>query len=386
MGYGLVGGISAITSIDFVSGYNFLFILSYGALGYSTWFLAREFGLRWWSAVTAGLFATIAYPALSSVFLWGWFTSIMAMPFALVSLALLERSLSRHSAKLAVLAGALLAVATMIHHMTSLALVLGLPVWFGYHLALGSYSRRDLVVYSLIYGIATILIIAPWAIPFLLEATEVGFRREIAGNWMPAISNYRANVLDPSLVGVHVYPSYLGIVITALALVGILIVLIERHRLAGPTLILLVMVWFSMGANANPLINHYPFSSLDIARFHLYMVPLMALLAAFSVERSFTLAKQTWPHPLHPVAWRLVAITSLALILAYPGYNAWQARDKAQPYLVQPQVQQALDWLAASPPVHRGEPAKVYSVGLWNWHSFLVPSLADRPLIDGWHD
>ena len=158
--------------------------------------------------------------------------------------------------------------------MTSLALVLGLPLWFGYHLALGSYSRRDLVVYSLIYGIATILIIAPWAIPFLLEATEVGFRREIAGNWMPAISNYRANVLDPSLVGVHVYPSYLGIVITALALVGILIVLIERHRLAGPTLILLVMVWFSMGANANPLINHYPFSSLDIARFHLYMVPL----------------------------------------------------------------------------------------------------------------
>ena len=91
LGYGLVGVISAVTSANFVDVYTILLIISYGALGYSTWFMAREFGLRWWSACCAGLFTTLAYPSLNAVFLWGWFTSVMALPFAILSFALLER-------------------------------------------------------------------------------------------------------------------------------------------------------------------------------------------------------------------------------------------------------------------------------------------------------
>lgn len=386
LGYGLVGVISAVTSINFVNIYNFLFILSYGAMGVSTWFLAREFGLRWWSAVAAGLLTTIAYPALSSVFLWGWFTSVMAMPFALVSFALLERSLRRHSGRLVVMAGALLAIATLIHHMTSLALVLGLLAWFVYHLGVGQYSRRDLVIHSLIYSVTTAIIIAPWAIPFLLEASNVGFRREIPGNWLPTLGAYRANILDPSLIGGFIYPSYLGIVPAALALAGVVIALIERHRMAGAALILLVMVWFSMGAKANPLIRYYPLSSLDVARFQLYVVPFMALLAAMLVEHFLSLARETWPQLRLLSLWRPLVVTTLVLVLAYPVYNAWQARSLAHPYQVQPQVQQALNWLATTPPNLQGKPASVFSIGLWNWHSFLVPALAHRPLVDGWHD
>lgn len=76
-------------------------------------------------------------------------------------------------------------------------------------------------------------------------------------------------------------------------------------------------------------------------------------------------------------------MVTTVLVLAYPAYTAWQARSRAQLYRVEPQVRQALDWLAATPPDAAGNPAKVFSVGLWNWHSFLVPTLADRPLVDG---
>jgi uncharacterized membrane protein len=386
LGYGLVGGISALTPIGLVGVYNFLLILSYGGLGFATWFLAREFGLRWWSAAAAGVLATIAYPALSAVFLWGWSTSVMALPFALVSLALLERSLRRGSPKLALLAGALLAIATLTHHMTSLALGLGLVPWFAYRLLLGDYPRRRLFAYCLIYAVTTAVIITPWAIPFLQETAQVGFRREIPGNWLPEISTYRAHILDRSLVGVFVYPSYLDIVLTILALAGTFIVFVERHRLAAIALILLTLTWFSMGLRANPLIAHYPFSGLDIGRFQLYMVPFMALLAATAAERVLTLARDAWPQLLPTLAWRAVVTVMLALVLVYPAYTAWQARSLAHPYRVEPQVRQALSWLASTPPDAAGNPAKVFSVGLWNWHSFLVPALADRPLVDGWHD
>jgi len=58
----------------------------------------------------------------------------------------------------------------------------------------------------------------------------------------------------------------------------------------------------------------------------------------------------------------------------------------AHPYRVEAETRQALDWLATTPPDAASNPAKVFAVGLWNWQSFLVPILADRPLVDVWHD
>jgi len=112
------------------------------------------------------------------------------------------------------MAGALLAIATLTHHMTSLALGLGLVPWFAHRLLLGDYPRRRLVDYSLIYAATTAVIITPWAISFLEETHQVGFRREVPGNWLPEISTYRSHILDLSLVGVFVYASYLDILLT----------------------------------------------------------------------------------------------------------------------------------------------------------------------------
>ena len=64
------------------------------------------------------------------------------------------------------------------------------------------------------------------------------------------------------------------------------------ESLGGLALALVVMVWFSMGAEVNPLIRVYPFSGLDTARFQLYMAPLMALVAAALAERLMSLARE----------------------------------------------------------------------------------------------
>ena len=167
---------------------------------------------------------------------------------------------------------------------------------------------------------------------------------------------------------------------------GGIISLTEARRFGGITVLIVCLIWFSTGTSGNPLINYYPFSSLDVARFHLFMVPLMALLSAFAVERLaalfFRLSQQ-----FSISRWRLAAIGAvMVLVLSYPSYNALRARDLAVPYVVEPSAQQALDWLANAPGGDDGEAPKVYGVGLWNWHSFLVPILAERRLIDGWHD
>ena len=394
LAYGLVGVLSAITGAYFVDIYIVLLILAYGFMGYSVWFLSRELGVRGWSALLAGLLTTMSYPSLNAVFLWGWFTSIMALPFALISFALLERSLASGSIRLALIAGVSMAVAVLIHHMTAVAIVMGLTVWFAYHLLRNLSDRRDLIRHSIISAATCLILILPWAVPFLVVATRAGFRREIPGNWSAPIEATASNILNPDLIGVFTFPSYLGIVLTVFALIGLILALLDGRRMAGTALLLLLLVWFSMGAEANPLIKIYPFSSLDVGRFQLYMTPFMAILAAMAVHRLLAIrfpgttqiTRWVTRRGRH-VGWEIAAaLTVLVVVMAHPAYDAWQARSLANPYRVEPSVQRSLDWLAATPLDQAGNPPEVFGVGLWNWHAFLVPTLSGRPLTDGWHD
>ena len=386
LSYGLVGTLSAVSGADFVDVYIALFILAYGLMGYSVWFLSREMGVRGWAAVLAGLLAIVAYPSLSAVFLWGWFTSIMALPFALISFGLLERSLNSRCKRLAIIAGVSMAVATLIHHMTSAAVSMGLTAWFVYHLMRGLTCRRELILHSIMAACTSVILILPWAVPFLLVTTGVGFRREIPGNWSAPIAAYRSNFLDPAMMGEFTFPSYLGIVLSVLALLGVFVALFEGRRMAGVALLLLLLVWFSMGANANPLIRFYPFSSLDVGRFQLYMTPFMAIFAAMAAYRLLALIIPDTRHRLPFATKNTAALALLLLVLAHPAYEAWQARNLANPYRVEPSVQQSLDWIASTPLDQEGNLPEVFGVGLWNWHAFLVPTISGRPLTDGWHD
>ena len=145
LGYGLVGVISFVTTLDLVNVYEAMLVLAYGGLAVAIYWLATEMGLRRWTAVLVALLTALAYPVLSSLFLWGWFTSVLAMPFGLVSILLLERALRTGRWSLAGWGGGCMAVSILIHHMTGLSLGLGLAGWFLYHTASGVYSRKHLV-------------------------------------------------------------------------------------------------------------------------------------------------------------------------------------------------------------------------------------------------
>lgn len=393
LGYGLVGVISFVTRLDLITVYVVLLVMAYGGLATATYWLATELGLRRWTAVLTGILVALAYPVLSAIFLWGWFTSVLALPFGLVAIMLLERSLRTGRWQPAVWGGLCMALSILTHHMTGLSLGLGLMGWFVFHAASGIYSRRQVVIFSGMFVAVMALIVAPWGIPFIMHILEVGFRREVPGLWIPDLTTYRTNILDSTLIGDHFYPSYLGITLVVLAIGGTVYALLERRRLAGVAIALLVLVWFSMGADINPLIRVYPFRALDTARFHLYMVPFMALLGGVLVERMFNFLRDLWPAlPLrlrsgqaHRLQYALVGVL-LTVILVFPVMDAWKAREFMGPYQVKGSVDEAIKWLAELPSSEDGAQDRVYSVGLWTWHTFLIPFLADRPLVDGWHD
>ena len=385
LGYGLVAVISFVTRLDLINVYVALLIMAYGGLAAATYWLAAELGLRRWTAALSGILVALAYPVLNSIFLWGWFTSLMSLPFGLVAFLLLERAMRTARWKPAAWGGLCMALSLLTHHMTGLSLGLGLAGWLVYHAVSGLYPRRMLVAYSGLFVTVTALVVLPWVIPFMMHILDVGFRREVPGLWLPNLATYRNNIIDSTLIGAHVYPSYLGITLLVLATGGTAFALLERQRLGGLAVVLLVLLWFSMGANLNPLLKVYPFSGLDAARFHLYMVPFMALLGAALVERTFNLLKELWP-TISPVLRYSLLIAVLIAILAFPVKDAWKARDFMEPYRVKGPVVHAINWLAEFPSSEDDTRGRVYSVGLWTWHTFLIPYLANRPLIDGWHD
>ena len=394
LGYGLVGITSFITGADLISVYVALLIMAYGGLATATYWFAGELGLRPLAAALAGTLVALAYPVLGAVFLWGWFTSMLALPLGLVGLMLLERSLRTGRHVPAIWGGLFMALSILTHHMTGISIGLGMVGWFLFHIFSGIYHRRQVVVFSGIFVGVMALIVAPWGIPSVIHILDVGFRREIPGLWLPDLANYRISILDRGHIGAFSYPSYLGVTLTVLAIAGTAYALVERRRLAGVAIALLVMTWFSLGANSNPLIRVYPFSGLDVARFHLYMVPFMALLGAGLFERVFDSLRDLWPSLTARLRsgqaamrlWYLVLASVLAAILVFPALDAWKAREFMRPYQVNGSVAQALDWLAEPDPSDDAGPSPVYSVGLWTWHTFLIPYLSGRPLVDGWHD
>jgi hypothetical protein len=133
------------------------------------------------------------------------------------------------------------------------------------------------------------------------------------------------------------------------------------------------------------LIKAYPFSGLDTARFHLYMVPFMVVLSAALVERTTGLLREIWPS-LSRRGWYLLVGILLAAVLAFPARDVWQSQGFMAPYKVKESTVSAIGWLAQNQGSQAEGQGRVYSIGLWTWPSFLVPYLGDQPLIDGWHD
>lgn len=386
LSYGMVGLVSAVTWLDLPTVYRIALVMAFIGLGLASYWLALEMGLRWWAAAMAGALTMMAYPVLAASFYWGWFSSLVALPIVIVSYILLERSLRTQRVWVAALGGLFLALAVLTHHMTAFALALGLVAWALFHLMARTYPLVRLARFSAAYVGVGIIVSLPWAIPFLIYWSDVGFERPVPGNWAFSLGEYREALLSSGRIGSFFYPSYFGTVLVPLGVMGAVYALLTSRRLAGAAVILMVLLWFSLGAKGNVLYYYTPFRSLDVARFHLYAVPFMALAVAFLVNGLFNLLREKWPRLGQPLLSSGLAALVVVAVMAYPLMDAWKARGLVEPYRIEPDVQNALNWISRQPVATSAQDERIFTLGFWTWGSFLVPYETQRPLADGWYD
>lgn len=245
-------------------------------------------------------------------------------------------------------------------------------------------SRRpDLYRAVLTFVGATVLTTAVWMVPWLVHLLEVGFRREEPGLWTFPLRVYLKALTDWGLVGQYTYPSYVGMGLLFAGVGGVVLSLTTASRFTPYGILVLVLVGFSVGEQANPLVRVWPFAGLDVARFQLYAVPFAALLGAAFVQRVGG-GLRDWVGRTTGRGWARGA-AGAALPLLVLGSLVWDgalaSQRLFQPYRVAPGFQEALDWFG-----QEGSKGKVLGVGFWNWDDFLLPYSVRRPVVDGWHD
>ena len=383
LSYVAVGTLASVPGLGFVFSYKTILLAAYIGTGVATYALARQTGnIRIWS-ILAAVLTMLAYPLLVTVGLWGWFSTVVALPLALVALAMLERAYHGGLLRFAVAGGVTLGLAVLAHHMTAFAFSLGLPAWFLFYYVRQTLPRRHLYRVTLLFGVALVVTSGWWIVPWAMNLLEAGFQREIPGLWSFPLARYFEAITQRDLIGFYAYPNYLGIGLIIMAVGGTVQAIVSPSRHTPYVILLLLLVAFSLGEQANPLLRVRPLDGLDVARFQLYMVPIIALiglpfLAALGTTVVDLLSLRK------PPKW-LPAAVSGALVALVLGQAIWDGAEASrklfQPYRVTPAAQQALDWFG-----QEGNQGKVLGVGFWHWDDFLLPYYLDQAVVDGWHD
>ncbi len=383
LSYGVVGALAAVPGIGFVFIYKVVLLAAYVGTGMATYLLARQLGsARSWSALAAVL-TVLAYPLMVAVGLWGWFSSMVALPLALVALALLERAYSGRRIRWAVAGGMALGLSVLAHHMTAFAFALGLPGWFLYCYLEQRISRQHLYRVTALFGVATVVIITWWVVPWARNLLEAGFQRETPGIWSFSLAQYLGAITQRGLIGLYAYPNYLGFGLIAMAIGGTVQSFLVPSRLTPYATLLVVLVALSLGEQVNPLVRVRPLDGLDVARFPVYMTPVIAVVGVPFLSSVGT-AIVGLTRLRHPPAWLPRAAIGVIVALVI-GLAAWDGAESSQklfrPYQVTPATQQALGWFGQAE--HQG---KELGVGFWHWDDFLLPYYLRHAVVDGWHD
>ena len=381
--YTVIAALATLPGVGLVLAYKGVLLVAYVGTGLATYVLARELGSgRPWS-VFAGFLVILAHPLLVALGLWGWLASVVAMPFALLALAGLEHAFHHGRLRFAVWGGIALGAAVLSHHMTAFAFGLGLPTWFLFSFLRYASTRRHLSRVALWFAGATTLVTLWWIIPWLINVLEAGFRREVPGLWTFPLVDYLEAITSADIIAQYAFPSYLGLAFIVVAIGGTIQALVAPSRHTPYAMLLLILVAFSLGEQVNPLLRVRPFDGLDVARFHLYMVPAMALvglpfLASVGGGIGDLLRLRRAPSWLPAVVSSILAF----IVLGQMARDAAVASQRLfQPYQVGSSLQEALDWFAEA-----GHEGKVLGVGFWHWDDFLLPYDQRRPVVDGWHD
>lgn len=383
LSYVPVGMLAAIPGVGLVLVYKIALLAAYAGTGYAAYYLARELGQgRPWAAV-AGAITVLSYPVQVAVGLWGWYSSMVALPLGLLALALLERASQRGSRASAIAGGGALGLSFLAHHMTAMALALALPFWVLFSFLGGDTERRRSLRALLLFLVAAVATTVWWIVPWLGNLLAAGFQREVPGLWTFPPSEYLQALARRSLIGTYAYPNYLGVGLTALGIGGILYGFVVRSRVTPYALFLVALTAFSLGEQANPLVRVGPLRGLDVARFQLYMAPVIAVVGMPFVA-SLGLAVGQLLGDGRRLRWLRGAGAGLALALLL-GQTVWDSAEASRklfgPYRLSPSAQEMVQWLGQD-----GRQGKVLGVGFWHWETFFLPFYLRRPVVDGWHD
>lgn len=383
LSYTLVGALAALPGAGLVFVYKAVLLTAFVGTGVATYILARQLGnTRQWSSLAAVL-TLLSYPMLTAVGQWGWFSTVAALPLSLLALAMLERAYQRDRWQIAVLGGVLLGLSVLTHHMTAFAFAFALPAWITYYYLSYPDYRKRLYKTAMFFVGATSATSVWWIVPWAVNIVDVGFQREFPGLWSFPLADYLNAITQRDLIGYYAYPTYLGAGLIVMAVGGIVQALVSPSRFTPYAILLLVLVAFSLGEQVNPLIRVRPLDGLDVARFHIYLVPLIAVVGLPFLASVSGLLAQTL-RMLNPPGWLATATSGLlvALILVQAVWDAAVASQRLfEPYQVTPSFQLALDWFA-----QEGNQGKILGVGFWNWDDFLLPFYLGQPVVDGWHD
>ena len=377
--YVLIGGLGALSPVDIEIWYRIVVLFSVVALGTSTFWLAHLFRLELWAAAWAGTLAVLSYPVIANTAVFGSLPAIMALPVGVTSYGLLKLAQERTDLKLGVAGGAVLAATLLTHHMTAVVTGMALVPLVGVMLWPKRNRRASVKVLGSFAG-GFVAVSLMWAAFFVVGLVQIGFRREVAGLWSFDLDVFRSQFLNRNTIGVIVYPYYMGWVQVVLSLAGAVMAFINRDRLMALALSMLLLFWFSLGAEANFLISRFPFSGLDVSRFALYLVPFFAILSAYAVSQSARSVTQVLPSA--PQLAKGTAVALAIAVLIVPFSDALSARDALDPVESPAEVDVAIDWLVD---VGVGE-EPIYVIGLGHWDSYWLPARGDIRLIDGWYD
>ena len=383
LAYGLLGVSAAVTPIPLEALYRIWLLLAYVSLGVVVYWLALEFRLGRAVAVWSGVVTLASYPVFTGLGLFGWYSTMVALPLGLAAYAMLERAMRLGSTRSALVGGALFGACVLAHHMTGFGLALGFVAWGLYQLVVRTVSLRTLMSLTLWFSAGVVAVSGLWVFFFLKHIIGVGFERELAGNWFFELDELRRAIFARERIRVETYPSYLGWMQVPVALGAVLYALAARARISGAVVFLLMLTWFSLGLDGNPLIRVYPFSGLDVARFALFMVPFMALLAGYllhEVRNELVAVQNRFRLP----GWTASGATMLLALalLAVPAMDVTTARERLAPVAMDDRLDDVYTWLEEETP----EDATILAVGFRNWDAYWIPLLTERAIMDGWND